>query len=204
MSDSRVMNTEIRSVRAFGFRKNLQTEIRNRKWSDGFFLTWELELVSTKACNNAYYSNQTTDAIQNLPTVSFAFKLTYVSIYNNHYIHKQLPLNKIQQKLCFETKTVVAGQQCLFTLCKLEDHLREARNRVPAGQSSPVDFGTRQLVKQLMTSLNQPMETLETVVQNIVSSISKQDSVNHTMHMFKVIQITIIARIIRWYMQQQE
>ncbi len=67
----------------------------------------------------------------------------------------------------------------------------------------PVDFGTRQLVKQLMTSLNQPMETLETVVQNIVSSISKQDSVNHTMHMFKIIQIIIIARIIRWYMQQQ-
>ncbi len=115
MSDSRVMNTEIRSVRAFGFRKNLQTEIRNRKWSDSFFLTWELELVSTKACNNAYYSNQSNDAIQNLPTVSFAYKLTYVSIYNNHYIHMQLPLNKIQQKLCFETKTVVAGQQCLFT-----------------------------------------------------------------------------------------
>ncbi len=43
--------------------------------------------------------NQTNDAIQNLPTVSFAYKLTYVSIYNNHYIHMQLPLNKIQRMI---------------------------------------------------------------------------------------------------------
>lgn len=63
----------------------------------------------------------------------------------------------------------LAGQQCLVTLCKLEDHFREARKQVPAGQSSPAGFGTRQLVNQLMTSLNQIMETLETMFQNIVS-----------------------------------
>lgn len=32
----------------------------------------------------------------------------------------------------------LAGQQCLVALCKLEDHFREARKQVPAGQSSPV------------------------------------------------------------------
>lgn len=67
-ADRRVMNTEMRSVRAF-----LHTEIRNKKWSGGLFLTWEPELVSNTACNNSYYSNN--DALQILPTVSSAYKL---------------------------------------------------------------------------------------------------------------------------------
>ncbi len=73
----------------------------------------------------------------------------------------QLPLNKIQQKLVLRQRPVVAGQQCLFTLCKLEDHLREARKPGTSWSVQSSRFGTRQLVKQLMTSLNQPMETLE-------------------------------------------
>lgn len=63
----------------------------------------------------------------------------------------------------------LADLQWLFTLCKLEDHLRKKRNQLPAGQSSPVQqvLGTWQLVSQVKTSLNQLMETLETKFQNI-------------------------------------